>query len=286
MKHGEKLLICTLAGLALSLVFPPPASGNPYQAIVERNVFGLKPPPPPPGPDDNRPPPPKIFLQGIYTFGGVKRVLFKLQMPIKPGQPPTGEQGFNLAEGQREGDIEVLEIDPKARTVKVNEFGTITNLDFESNGIKTASASAPGVAPPYAGTFVPPPTASPFNPAGGAQLSRPLRLQGPPGSAAYPSARGLTPAYASGASGYAGRTPSVSVGGMSLPLSGSTAQTQPGLAAQPAQPQMSAEEKFLMIEAYRARVKQLGLKVPPVPPTPLTRELNPSPQPDNNIPTQ
>src|SRR5258706_2929258 len=36
------------------------AQGNPYQAIVGRNVFSLKPPPPPPNPEDlikNVPPP-------------------------------------------------------------------------------------------------------------------------------------------------------------------------------------------------------------------------------------
>ena len=76
-------------------------------------MFGLKPPPPPPTPEANKPPPPKITLQGITTFVGIKRVLFKVQMPPKPGDPPKGEQSFILAEGQRDGDIEVLEIDDK-----------------------------------------------------------------------------------------------------------------------------------------------------------------------------
>jgi hypothetical protein len=38
---------------------------------------------------------------------------------------------------------------------------------------------------------------------------------------------------------------------------------------------MTAEEQFLLVEAFRAKMKQLGKYVPPIPPTPLTRELNP-----------
>ena len=35
-----------------------------------------------------------------------------------------------LAEGQRDGDIEVLEIDEKAGNVKVNNFGIPQTIDF------------------------------------------------------------------------------------------------------------------------------------------------------------
>ncbi len=121
------------------------AAGSPYQPIIARNVFGLRSPPPPPSPEANKPPPPKIFLQGITTFGGVKRALLKTQMPPKPGEKPTGDQSFILAEGQRDGDIEVLEIkaDGEASYVKVNDFGTITNLTFENNGIKGAPGPVP-----------------------------------------------------------------------------------------------------------------------------------------------
>src|ERR1035437_7347526 len=141
MKHGEKMLSCTLAGLALCIAANAAiseSSGSPYLGIVERNVFGLKPPPPPPDPAANKPPPPKIFLQGITTFGGIKRALFKAQMPPKPGEPPKGEQSFILAEGQRDGDMEVVAIDANPPgSDKVSAFSTIITLDFEHNGIKT-----------------------------------------------------------------------------------------------------------------------------------------------------
>ena len=140
---------------------------------MERNVFGLKPPPPPPDPEANKPPPPKITLQGITTFGGIKRALFKVQMPPKPGDPAKGEQSFILAEGQRDGDIEVLEIndEPGSEFVKVNNFGTITNLNFANNGIKTAGAPAPAAARPSG--FAPPPGGNPFGPGGGPKAGSP-----------------------------------------------------------------------------------------------------------------
>src|SRR5258708_2332237 len=45
---------------------------NPYQAIIERNPFGLKPPPPPPDPTPPGPviPPPKVVLTGIVSAFG------------------------------------------------------------------------------------------------------------------------------------------------------------------------------------------------------------------------
>src|SRR6516162_8606332 len=109
----------------LLLLAPAQAiTDTPYQAIVDRNVFSLKPPPPPPvnNPDANKPPPPPITLTGITTILGSKRAFMSVNMPAKPPEPAK-VQSFMLSEGQRDGDIEVLEIDEKAGMVKVNEFG-------------------------------------------------------------------------------------------------------------------------------------------------------------------
>jgi hypothetical protein len=278
MKHGERMLIYTLAASALCTVasaITGDAAGSPYQSVVERNVFGLKPPPPPPDPEANKPPPPKMFLQGITTFGGTKRALLKAQTPPKPGVPPKAEDSFVLAEGQRQGDIEVLEIDVQKGTVKVNDFGTVTTLDFEHDGIKTATAApVPGVAPHPGGGF-PVPGASPFTPAGGAPrlpITRPMRLPSPTGAAASIGSGGATPMYASG-------TQNLGVGGTAMPLYGSTpapTQVQPQPAASQTS-QLSAEEQFLMVEANRQRLQQMGLdtKFPPIPPTPLTPGFTP-----------
>ena len=159
------------------------AADNPYQGIVERNVFGLKPPTPPPSPEDTKPPPPKITLTGITTILGNKRALLKFTPPPKPGEPAK-EESYTLAEGEREGGLEVLEIDEKERTVKVNNYGTVATLDFETNGIKTAPAAPPpGVPPPVR------PGMPMRGPAGAPGMgttpmpARPLRV--PPGAGAY-----------------------------------------------------------------------------------------------------
>jgi hypothetical protein len=102
-------------------------SANPYRAIIDRNVFGLRPllqtkaePP--------RAPLPKITLTGITTLLKGKRALLKVQVSSKP---PQKEQSYILAEGQREGPIQVLEINEKTAQVKLDSYGTITNITFE-----------------------------------------------------------------------------------------------------------------------------------------------------------
>jgi hypothetical protein len=104
-------------------------------------VFGIKPPPPPVRPEDIKPPIPDINLTGITTILGNKRALLKV--PAKPPKQPK-EESYILTEGQSEGDIEVLQIDEVAGSVKVNNHGTVQTLDFASNGVKPAGGSAPG----------------------------------------------------------------------------------------------------------------------------------------------
>ena len=243
---------------------------SPYQAIVERNVFGLKAPPPPPNPEDTKPPPPKILLQGITTILGNKRALFKMQVPPKPGEQP---QSFILAEGQRDGDIEVVEIDDKAGKVKLKYFSTIVDLDFENNGVKTASAPAPGGVPKPGG-FVPTVPPNPFAPAAGAgavPTPRPLRMP-TTGAAMTPASSGGTPVAASysgtpvpaytavpAAPAY-GVTPAPVTSGSSagtLALSGLTAApTTPRLQKNwPPETPMTPEEAAIMEAAYTMKNK-------------------------------
>jgi hypothetical protein len=210
MTNGGKLLLCASGALVFwtgtHVIATETSGGNPYQAIVDRNVFGLKPPPPPPDPEANKPPPPKITLTGIYTMGGTKRVLMKVSVPARPPEPAK-EVPLTLSEGQREGDVEVLEIDTVARTAKVNNFGTITSLDFTNNGAKIASGPAPGGPPNPAGAgpgLAPP---NPFGPGGagkGIPTARPMRMD-PTGAAVLP---GGYPGGAAVASSSGGARPS------------------------------------------------------------------------------
>jgi len=220
------VLSATTAGAASE------SSGTPYQGIVDRNVFGLRPPPPPPSPDANKPPPPKIILTGITTILGNKRVLMKVQIPAKPGVKAE-EQSMILAAGQRDGDVEVLEIDEKAGIVKVNDYGTITNLTWENNGIKVATAPPPVAAPPPvgqpnpAGGFTPGMPVPGMQPAAGRAVptSRPMRTYSPAGGGVSPASYS-NPSYSGGYGSptYGATSPgSVTLPGLGAPASPVTA---------------------------------------------------------------
>src|ERR1051326_471789 len=126
-------------------------SANPYQGIVERNVFGLKPPPPAQKPEPYKPPAPKVTLNGITTILGKPRAFMSMQMPAKPPEP-SKPQTFMLQPGQRDGDVEVLEINEKldGGTVKVSTFGTVQTLTMDKDGAKLpvgAPVPTPGMPP-------------------------------------------------------------------------------------------------------------------------------------------
>jgi hypothetical protein len=281
MKHGGKMLVCLASGLVLCSAAnarTAAESGNPYQGIVERNVFGLKAPPPPPDPEANKPPLPKITLTGIVTLGGGKRALLKTPpTPPKPGEPAKTDQGFILSVGERQGDIEVLEIDEKKGSVKVNYGGNVTDLTFEKDGIKAPSAPAPGAVPPPG--FAPPmktvmavPGAMSGPGMGAAPFpTRPVRLPGTDGS--------VSPQAAGGAA-----QPGVNVGGNSLSLPGSGTGVNPAVTPQPFTSQLSLEERVLIYEANRLKNEQAiqaGKRIVRMPPHPMAAGLhdpNPAPQ--------
>lgn len=160
-------------------------SPSPYYRIPERNVFNLR---PPAREVPSNPPPvlPKITLTGITTLGGLKRAVLQAQAPARQGETAK-EESHILAEGQREGDIEVLQIDEAAGLVKIQTGGTPLTLDFVNNGVKPATLPAPqpGAVPASEQTALP--AAAPANsPAAGPGLrSTPRRpvpgeMQPPP----------------------------------------------------------------------------------------------------------
>lgn len=129
----------------------PASSSEPYGQIAARNLFGLHDPIPVQTPHVE-PALPKVFLNGVATLGG-KLAFLKVQYPPKPGQQ-QGEQSLILSEGQREGGIEMLEINEKAGTIRVNNSGTEMTIGFDKDAAKTAGTStkaAPANAPNIAG---------------------------------------------------------------------------------------------------------------------------------------
>ena len=116
-------------GLALSLttgLLVTDASGNPYRGITTSNVFRLRPAQrqegfPPPAPL------PQVRPTGVTTILEDKRALLRVSYPARPPEPAR-EVSCILTVGQREGPIEVLAIDEKAGSIKINNSGTVMVL--------------------------------------------------------------------------------------------------------------------------------------------------------------
>jgi len=238
MADSGKRVICILSTIILCAEARAITddSANPYNGIVERNVFGLKPPTPPPPVDTKKTDLSPITLTGVTTILSSKRALFNLQTPGKP------VQSFILAEGQRDGDIEVLEIDekgPGGGSVKIKQSGTIQTLTFDKNGVKlpaSVAVAAPnplGSAPNPQPAFVAP---NPYVPAAGRQTASFNTTQKVPVNSGTPAQVGQA-------------------GGIS-PGFGAT----PGQAPQPVQqqPQLSREEGVLLLEVNHRIAVETG----------------------------
>ena len=240
MTRTVKMLTCLAGSILLcasSRAIVAESGDNPYSGIVERNLFGLKPPAAPVDPASIKPPPPRITLTGITTILGKKRALMKVLLPgVKPGQPPT-EQSLMLAEGQRDGEIELLGVDMKEGMARVDDYGTITNLTFEKDGVKAPAVSTqPGIV----GAAPPPVAANPF--AGRNIPTRALRV--PTQGATGTGNSGNAPGSYDGAAGanYGAATPSPP--SFSTIVNAAPAQSQA--------PQMDPEQAALLIEANHA----------------------------------
>jgi hypothetical protein len=255
------LLLCPTQSQAIIFTAERPGGGNfatPYQAISERNVFGLKPPPAPPDPEANKPQPPKITPTGLTTILGKKMALFKVQMPAKPPEP-AHEQSMILAEGEREGEIEVVSIDEKLGEIKFNNYGSAVSLSLEKDGAKLPASAAPvaGVPPPNAVGSIPPPTHpayGSFAPNGGSITTIGSGLKTIPNRQLRVPGNGMGGPAFGGSPNYNGTA---------------TAQSQTAANQQPA---LSPEESAILIEVERERTKEAVSKglLPPPPPTSLT----------------
>ena len=251
MKLGGKIAFCLAAfGCAIAARAVVNDGSNPYHPIVERNVFGLKDPPKIEEPGPPKPPPANITLTGITDVLGRKLALLEWVEPVIPGQPANTKKNYStLTEGQREGQIEVLEIDVKAGTVKVNNYGETKTLSFKDNGAKLPAT--PFTPSPVGG--IPSPVAS---------IPAPLSPQ-PNTFASTTTTIGTS----------AGATPGVkTIPSRQLRLPAS-AQPQPAATAstqQPQPPQLSTEEQLILLHVENAvHADEISKgKYPPLPPLP------------------
>ncbi len=230
------------------------STANPYHGIVDRNVFNLHDPPPPPDPASTKPPTPKFYLTGITTFLG-KRAMFNTTptpMPGKPGEQPK-EHSYMLSEGQRDGEVEVLEIDEIAKLVKINYAGEAMTLDFTNNAAKAVASALPPL--PGAGGALPrvipprgigfPPGAPAGRPGPASGWTRPIRPTGPGGASAQASPAGPW---------------------------GAPVTTGPAVAQAESQgnPGVTKDQQEMLMEFLREQSKASEIPMPPLPPTSLT----------------
>ncbi|HEV2327780.1 MAG TPA: hypothetical protein VGY56_03205 [Verrucomicrobiae bacterium] len=115
-------------------------SGNPYESIVTRNVFGLNPipvvtiPDAPPGP-----PPPKITLTGIMTIFGPTEALFKVAGVVRNhGQPH--DESYIFTEGEMQDDVEVTKIDTNKMMVTFMNHGVQQDIGLTEGVASTGPA--------------------------------------------------------------------------------------------------------------------------------------------------
>lgn len=276
MTARGKIAAWLAVGLALqSMAVVRAADPNPYSAIVDRNVFNLKAPPPPTPSGPPPTPPSKIVLLGIVSGFGPKQVMFKT--PV--GAPPK-DMSFALGEGERDNEIEVVEINELAGTVKLRNHGEEENLSLEKDGMKPGGAPAPGVPfPGVPGQRVPPPMPLPGLPGaspsanvappggstittfgnGASTVARPLRVS--------TSASG-TPGVG-GVGGYANPNGNgISIGNTFVSGTGANNNN----VTPQVEPHMSQEEQMIRMEINRKLTQQQvdAGNMPPLPPTPLT----------------
>lgn len=149
------------------------AATHPFTIIPNRNAFRIQPPPPPPPPVEEipktaPPPPSNVTLTGFTVWKGKKQVY--LQVASAAGKP---SDYLTLGEDEAQGDIHVLEIDPKHETVKLSNAGQEVTLNFKDNGAKAVGSPTPA---PGAPNSIPSPVASAIA-ANNARL-----MQGAPGA--------------------------------------------------------------------------------------------------------
>lgn len=268
MKHDSRFEISEFRFLSLVLCFwlveiaASAVTVNPYEAIVGRNVFGLKPPPP----TTNAAPPVvpaaiTIKLQGISTILDRRQVLLKVKTAARPPEPAK-EKSYLWSEGQGEGDIEVLEIDAVAGVVRIKNQDLTQSLTMKDD----AERPAVGAALPSPATPNPQASGLPGIPAP------------PPGAAPAPNPGGVSPTGGTGRTipTRSLRTSTTDGVGLGTGLGkGSTTGVAADTQAQLSEAgQRSMEENVALYEINRAKNEALiqsGVRLPRMPPHVLIR---------------
>lgn len=277
MKHDMRLQtldfrqFSAVVCLCLVAVAANAVTANPYEAIVGRNVFGLKPPTVTASPTVAPVPAAVTFkLLGISTILDRKQVLLKIITMARP-PTPAKEQSYLWSEGQGEDDIEVLAIDAANGIVTLKSHGeTLPPLTMKEHAEKPAVGAALP-APALAGQI--PSLPSPANPSqpapGGVPAVTTFGGGGTPRTIPTRTLRSSPGSNPAGV-GMGGGTGS----GFGAGVSGRGVATGSGTAISPPQNtgalpnNLSPEAQAILIEAARSQIPDGGFD--PLPKTVLT----------------
>ena len=202
---------------------------------------------------------------------GRKQVLMKVKVPAKPPEPAR-DQSFVFAEHDREGEIEVLEINPADGTVKVDNGGTILVLNMIDHGDKpTPGAAAPTMRMP-AGNLpgLPPPLPTSTGVRAPSQMNRANPSAGNPAVTAFGGGDSQN------VSAF-GRTTTATTTQKSIPTRTLRSGPVPSGANNEFQ-NISPEAQAILIEAQRPASGDFD-PLPKTPITPRDRMQPPSPPP-------
>jgi hypothetical protein len=111
---------------------------TPYDVILARNAFGLRPSPPiesAPQPQTIWTPPPDLKITGLIAVPPTKKVSFYV---LEHGKPP---KSYVLGEGEEQDDIKVVTIDSNSQTVRVKNRGVYVVLDFKTHGLSSSPSN-------------------------------------------------------------------------------------------------------------------------------------------------
>ena len=266
MKRLAKIVVCVASGLVLNAgaraddgVLP----NNPYAPVVVRNMFGLNPLPTNDVNASQVDPPPKITPNGIMSIFGQLQVLYKVALPAKPPEQAARDVPYILSEGQRQDDIEVVQIDEKNGLVTFNNHGTVQELPLVKASAPAGSPSTPGPGRAVAiqsGLTAPSANNNSGNNSGRGPIHFGSRTSGGAGAAR------------NGGTGAGGNNFNSGLGGgapmSTVPMGGG----YPGQSSQQPQNTLTAEEQAVLIEANRMVTQDLvdQGRMPPLPPTLLT----------------
>jgi len=254
---------------------------NPYSSVIVRNAFGLKPPPPPAAetPVQAAIPLPKVVLTGIITslFGPTPRVLLEVTEQ-EPGKTVNVKRPI-MQLGEKDGLIEILEVDIARNYVRIRNGTVETNLTFE-----VAKAAPSPAAPTALVSGAPHPLSAGSTPSAGSAVGSPTIISPSGANAAGRSGTGVAVYGGNNSVASSGAGAPTSYAGNPSPYG--SAPNNPSLVSAaagistygggdvPSRPLrsdptvVSAPDQANRILTQKQAANQAGMPFPPLPPSP------------------